>query len=88
MRDRLRWLMLAGAGLRAMVAATLAHSVAMTANMGQQGQAAGGTAAGRSRAPEEEVLVPFPRHVLVRIGGRRRVVGWFLCEEGVVCGMV
>lgn len=65
LRDRLRWLVTAGAGLKALLTSALAHSLRAAADMGEVGQAAGGTTVGQLRAPEEELLTPFPQHVLV-----------------------
>jgi hypothetical protein len=69
LRDKLGWLMQAGAGLKGTAAAALGHALVAAAAEGQPGQAAGGTAAeGASlRAPREELLEPFPAHVLVRL---------------------
>jgi hypothetical protein len=111
LHDRLRWLVTAGAGLRALTAAALAHALSAAAAMGQPGEAAGGSAAaldtaagaggsgqggsseggsseggsseggsssggvggGLKRAPLEELLEPFPAHVLVSWVVARRV---------------
>jgi hypothetical protein len=69
LRDKLGWLMQAGAGLKGTAVAALGHALVAVAAEGQPGQAAGGTAAGGSglRAAREELLEPFPAHVLVRI---------------------
>jgi hypothetical protein len=69
LRDKLGWLMQAGAGLKGTAAAALGHALVAAAAEGQPGQAAGGTAAdGASlRAPREELLEPFPAHVLVSL---------------------
>jgi hypothetical protein len=65
LRDRLRWLVASGAGLKALLTSALAHSLRAAADMGEEGHAAGGTTAGQLRAPMEELLTPFPQHVLV-----------------------
>jgi hypothetical protein len=65
LRDRLKWLVTSGAGLKALLAAGLAHALAAAAASGQPGEAPGGTTAGLVRAPVEELLSPFPAHVLV-----------------------
>jgi hypothetical protein len=67
LRDRLKWLVTSGAGLKALLAAGLAHALAAAAASGQPGEAAGGTTAGLMRAPVEELLSPFPTHVLVSV---------------------
>jgi hypothetical protein len=75
LRDKLGWLMQAGAGLKGTAAAALGHALRAAAAEGQPGQAPGGTAAAAAagvaggdvalRAPGEELLEPFPAHVLV-----------------------
>jgi hypothetical protein len=70
LRDRLKWLVTAGAGLKALLTSALAHGLRAAADMGEVGHAAGGTTAGASRASEEELLTPFPSHVLVRLAAR------------------
>lgn len=69
LRDRLKWLVTAGAGFKALLTSALAHGLRAAADMGEVGHAAGGTTAGASRAPEEELLTPFPAHVLARLRG-------------------
>jgi hypothetical protein len=61
--------MQAGAGLKGTAAAALGHALVAAAAEGQPGQAAGGTAAagGSLRAPREELLEPFPAHMLVSV---------------------
>jgi hypothetical protein len=96
LRVRLQWLMQAGGGIKATVAAAMAHVLRAAAAEGGPGEAAGGTATaagaayfaeannaaqvnkdddddddedafyGIVRAPREELLEPFPKHVLVR----------------------
>lgn len=99
LRGRLQWLMQAGGGIKATVAAAMAHVLRVAAAEGGPGEAAGGTATaagsaayfaganfnaaqvhgndqddddhegafyGIVRAPREELLEPFPKHVLVR----------------------
>lgn len=58
--------MVASAGIKPLLTSALAHGLRAAADMGEVGHAAGGTSAGKSRAPEEELLTPFPVHVLVR----------------------
>ncbi|KAF6257588.1 hypothetical protein COO60DRAFT_1461120 [Scenedesmus sp. NREL 46B-D3] len=72
LRDKLGWLMQAGAGLKGTAAAALGHALVAAAAEGQPGQAADGTAAagGSLRAPREELLEPFPAHVLARLSGQ------------------
>jgi len=60
-----------GAGLKATTTAALAAGLRAAADSGQQGQAAGGTTAGPLRAPLEDILLPFPQHVLVGTLGAR-----------------
>lgn len=76
LRDRLRWLVTAGAGLKALLAAGLAHSLKGAAAMGEPGQAGGGSSTGQLRAPLEELLTPFPAHVLVSTGQFVIVLLW------------
>ncbi|WIA31715.1 hypothetical protein OEZ86_002591 [Tetradesmus obliquus] len=76
LRDKLGWLMQAGAGLKGTAAAALGHALRAAAAEGQRGQAPGGTAAAAAaagvglRAPGEELLEPFPAHVLARLAGQ------------------
>lgn len=66
LRDKLTWLMKAGGALKALAAVAAAAALQAAAAEGAVGAAAGGTAAGDLRAPKDELLEPFPQHVLVR----------------------